>query len=286
MSEPMNTIEYEDIVERVDALCRRAAYELPPDVLDALEEAREKEESPVGRSILDQCLENASIARDENLPICQDTGTAVFFVEYGSDVHIDGGTINEAISDGTARGYREGYLRKSIVEDPVFSRDNTGDNTPPIVHVEAVPGSKLRIRLAMKGGGSENMSAVRMLEPSAGREGVVRHVVETVIGAGGNPCPPTIIGVGIGGDLEKSALLAKKSLLRPVGEPHPDANYADLERDILGGINDSGVGPQGLGGRITALAVHVEHFPCHIASLPVAVNLNCHAARHASTVIE
>lgn len=286
MSEPMNTIEYEDIVERVDALCRRAAYELPPDVLDALEEAREKEESPVGRSILDQCLENASIARDENLPICQDTGTAVFFVEYGSDVHIDGGTINEAISDGTARGYREGYLRKSIVEDPVFSRDNTGDNTPPIVHLEAVPGSKLRIRLAMKGGGSENMSAVRMLEPSAGREGVVRHVVETVIGAGGNPCPPTIIGVGIGGDLEKSALLAKKSLLRPVGEPHPDANYADLERDILGGINDSGVGPQGLGGRITALAVHVEHFPCHIASLPVAVNINCHAARHASTVIE
>ncbi len=282
----MNTIEYEDIVERVDALCRRAAYELPPDVLDALEEAREKEESPVGRSILDQCLENASIARDENLPICQDTGTAVFFVEYGSDVHIDGGTINEAISDGTARGYREGYLRKSIVEDPVFSRDNTGDNTPPIVHLEAVPGSKLRIRLAMKGGGSENMSAVRMLEPSAGREGVVRHVVETVIGAGGNPCPPTIIGVGIGGDLEKSALLAKKSLLRPVGEPHPDANYADLERDILGGINDSGVGPQGLGGRITALAVHVEHFPCHIASLPVAVNINCHAARHASTVIE
>lgn len=282
----MNMIEYKEIVDEVARICRRAANELPEDVRAALRAARQEETSSVARSILQQCLDNADIAAGEKLPLCQDTGSAVFFVEHGTDVRISGGCLPDAIREGTSRGYVDGKLRKSIVDDPVFDRENTGDNTPPIIHTEMVPGKRLRLDLALKGGGSENMSAVTMLQPSDGREGIADYVVKHVVESGGNPCPPTVVGVGIGGNLEKSALLAKKSLFRTVGEPHPDERYAELEREILERINDSGVGPQGLGGRTTALAVHVENFPCHIASLPVAVNLNCHAARHVSTVME
>ncbi len=277
----MRVIPFQQVVDAVTNCCFEAAFRLPPDVLRAIREAAERESTTVGREFLRQYLENAGIAETENMAICQDTGFAVYFVEMGENLRIDGGSIYEAISAGTTRGYREGFLRKSIVSDPLFARRNTTDNTPPIVHLTLVPGDRLTVILAPKGGGSENMSALRMLKPSEGRAGVVDFVVETVVKAGGNPCPPTIVGVGIGGTFEKAAFLAKKALLRPVGEPHPDAEYAALEREILERINASGVGPQGLGGDITSLAVHIEHYPCHIASLPVAVNLNCHAARHA-----
>jgi fumarate hydratase subunit alpha len=278
----MKSVAYHEIVERVAGLCGKAAFELPGDVDEALAEASKREQSPLGKSILEQCRENARLAQSEGLAICQDTGFAVYFVELGSGVRIEGGELTDALAEATEKGYAEGFLRRSIVSDPVFDRKNTGTNTPPVVHILPVPGDTLRITLAPKGGGSENMSALAMLKPAEGREGIVRFVSETVIQAGGNPCPPTIVGVGIGGTFEKAALLAKKALLRPVGSPHPDPRYAELEKDILEMINASGVGPQGLGGTVTALAVHVEHFPCHIASLPVAVNLNCHAARHAT----
>jgi fumarate hydratase subunit alpha len=229
------------------------------------------EESATGKEILSMLLENARIAREEGIAICQDTGFAVVFIELGQDVHLVGGDLNQAVSDGVARGYTEGYLRKSILSDPI-KRVNTGDNTPPVI-------------LAPKGGGSENMSEVRMLKPSDGIEGVKDFVVERVIKSGGNPCPPIVVGVGIGGTFEKCAFLAKKALLRPLGERHPDPFYADIEEELLRRVNESGVGPQGLGGRVTALDVHVETHPCHIASLPAAVNLNCHATRHGERII-
>jgi len=277
----MKIIERSKVVDAVAALCLKAAYDLPADALEALRLGLERESSPRGQSFLRQCLENAAIATRDQVPICQDTGFAVFFVRLGEDVQIQGGGLVAAIAEGTARGYQEGYLRKSIVADPLFGRKNTGDNTPPVVHIELAPGDRLHIRLAPKGGGSENMSALKMLSPSAGRQGVVDFVVDTVVKAGGNPCPPTVVGVGVGGTFEKVAFLAKKALCRRIGEPNPNPDYADLEREILARLNASGVGPQGLGGDVTALAVHVEWHPCHIASLPVAVNLNCHAARHA-----
>jgi fumarate hydratase subunit alpha len=279
-------ISYQKIKEAAASMCMEAASTLPRDVEATMRRARDSESSTLAKSILDQCLENASIAREEKLPICQDTGTAVYFVEYGMDVQVEGGRLEDALREGTAAGYESGRLRKSIVNDPVFERKNTGDNTPPVVHLETVPGEKIRINLCLKGGGSENMSALKMLKPSDGRDGVVDFVVDTVVEAGGNPCPPTIVGVGIGGTAEKCVYLAKKALLRETGRPNPDARYAELESEILQRINASGVGPQGLGGSTTALAVHVEHFPCHIASLPVAVNLNCHAARHSIRIIE
>jgi fumarate hydratase subunit alpha len=242
------------------------------------------EESPTGKEILEMLLENARIARDEMIPICQDTGFSVVFLDVGQDVHFVGGDINEAIADGIRRGYTEGFLRKSILSDPI-KRVNTGDNTPAVVHLTIVPGEKVKVTLAPKGGGSENMSGVKMLKPSDGIEGVKNFVVERVDAAGGNPCPPIVVGVGIGGTFEKCAFLAKKALLRPLGSRHADPFYAEVEAELLRRINATGIGPQGLGGRVTALDVHIETYPCHIASLPAAVNINCHASRHGHRVI-
>lgn len=282
---PIRILSFETVADAVAGLCGRAACDLPGDVLAALRGGRETERGETARDLFDQYLENARIAREERMPLCQDTGFAVFFVELGEAVRLDRGTLAEALAEGTRRGYREHYLRKSIVTDPLFDRKNTTDNTPPVIHLELVPGDHLRIVLAPKGGGSENMGAVRMLKPSDGKEGVVNFVVETVRNAGGNPCPPTIVGVGIGGTMEKAALLAKRALLRPLGQPNPDPRYAALEREILEKINATGVGPQGLGGDVTSLAVHIDFHPCHIASMPVALNLNCHAARHAEVTL-
>ncbi|MDD4317469.1 MAG: fumarate hydratase [Victivallaceae bacterium] len=281
----MRYIKFEDIENAVRDLCLSAAYDLPDDVLNALQNSRSTETSDRGKMFLDQCIENAAIAATERLPICQDTGFAVYFVELGRDAQICGGTLYDAINSGTARGYQDGYLRKSIVNDPLFNRVNTGNNTPAVIHLELVLGDCLKITLAPKGGGSENMSRIKMLTPQAGVPGVIDFVVNAVTEAGGNPCPPVIVGIGIGGTFEKVAYLAKKALLRKVGAPNPNPDYATLEEEILKKINSSQVGPQGLGGNSTALAVHIEYFPCHIASLPVAVNLNCHAARHASVTI-
>ena len=275
------TVSFEAVAQAVEDLCGRAACDLPQDVLERLRLMEARETSELGRDFFAQYFENARIAREERMPLCQDTGFAVCFVELGDRVRFDHGTIYEAISEGVARGYRRHFLRKSIVNDPLFDRKNTQDNTPPVIHLELVPGEKLHITLAPKGGGSENMSAIRMLKPSDGRQGVVDFAVETLRKAGGNPCPPTVVGMGIGGTFEKAAFLAKKALLRKTGEPNPDPRYAELEAEILEKINATGVGPQGLGGAVTSLAVHIEFFPCHIASLPVAINVNCHAARHA-----
>lgn len=275
------TVSFEAVAQAVEDLCGRAACDLPQDVLERLRLMEARETSELGRDFFAQYFENARIAREERMPLCQDTGFAVCFVELGDRVRFDHGTIYEAISEGVARGYRRHFLRKSIVNDPLFDRKNTQDNTPPVIHLELVPGEKLHITLAPKGGGSENMSAIRMLKPSDGRQGVVDFAVETLRKAGGNPCPPTVVGMGIGGTFEKAAFLAKKALLRKTGEPSPDPRYAELEAEILEKINATGVGPQGLGGAVTSLAVHIEFFPCHIASLPVAINVNCHAARHA-----
>ncbi len=277
----MRIVEFEKIKDAVCAMCGRAACDLPQDVLDALKKAGTQEKSELGQEFFDQYLQNSEIARKERLPLCQDTGFAVFFVQLGSEVMLDKGTVSEAINAGVREGYKKFFLRKSIVADPLFDRKNTFDNTPAVIHLEQVPGDKLHITLAPKGGGSENMSALKMLKPSEGRQGVVDFVVNAVVSAGGNPCPPTIVGVGIGGTMEYAAFMAKKALLRQVGENSPDERYADLEAEILEKINASGVGPQGLGGSTTALAVNIEFHPCHLASMPVAVNLNCHAARHA-----
>lgn len=276
----MKSIEFDTIVNEVKNLCMKANYELPDDVKKAFDEAIKNEESPLGKSILQQCVKNAGIAENEKVAICQDTGFSVFFVKYG-DIGINGGNIYDAINEGVRQGYQEGYLRKSILKDPLLERVNTKDNTPAIVHLELVEDEILDITLAPKGGGSENMSKIAMMKPSDGVEGVVKFVVESVAGAKGNPCPPTVVGVGIGGTFEKVAFLAKKALLRPIGEHNPDPKYAELEKRMLTEINNSGVGPQGLGGRTTSFWVNIEIFPCHIASMPVAVNLNCHASRHA-----
>jgi fumarate hydratase subunit alpha len=281
----MRDISAQEITSTVARLCTEANFFLGDDVLAALRKAREDEESPVGRQVLDQILENASVAAREEMPLCQDCGLAVVFVELGQDVHVVGADIYDAINEGVRQGYAEGYLRKSAVRQPFSSRVNTKDNTPAIVHVEIVPGDRLAITVAPKGGGSENMSRFAVLKPAQGRQGVVDFIVNAVEEAGGNPCPPTIVGVGIGGTAEKSVLMAKKALLREVGLPSPDPETAQLERDILERINASGVGPGGVGGRITSLAVHVETYPAHIASLPVAVNLQCHSARHKEAIL-
>jgi fumarate hydratase subunit alpha len=273
-------VSCDDISETVARLCIEANYYLGDDVIDALRRARSDEISPVGQDVLDQLLENAVVAREEGLPLCQDTGLAVVFLAVGQEVHIIGGDLYQAINEGVRRGYDEGYLRKSIVDQPFSARGNTKDNTPAVIHCQIVPGDSLKITVAPKGGGSENMSALGMLKPADGRQGVVDFVASTVERAGANPCPPTIVGVGVGGTAEKAMLLAKQSLLRPVGQPSPDPDVAELERDILERVNRLGIGPQGLGGRTTALAIHVETHPCHIASLPVAVNIQCHSARH------
>ena len=271
------------ITEKVRDLCMEANTDLGEDVLQALDRAVKREESPLGVEILKELKENARIAKEEKIAICQDTGFAVIFVELGQDVHLSGGDLKEAIYEGVRQGYRDGYLRKSICHP--FTRANTGDNTPAIIHAEIVPGEKVKIIVAPKGGGSENMSRVVMLTPSDGIEGIKRFVVQRVKESGSNPCPPTIVGVGIGGTFEQAALLAKKSLLRPLGSMNQDPELDRLESAILTEINRLGIGPQGLGGRITSLAVHVSMMPCHIASLPLAVNIQCHAQRHKEAVI-
>jgi len=280
----MRELNVKEIEQVIKKMVIKANQVLSHDVFMALQEAEKKEESEVGKKILQRVVENAQIAASEELPICQDTGTAVIFLEIGQDVHLVGGNLYDAINNGVSAGYTEGYLRKSIVKDPL-NRVNTGDNTPAVVHIELVPGDKVKITVAPKGGGSENMSQLKMLKPADGVEGVKQFVIDTVRQAGSNPCPPIIVGVGIGGTFEKAALLAKKALLREVGSKNPDPYYQELEAELLASINKLGIGPQGLGGRITALAVHIETYPTHIASLPVAVNLNCHVARHETVIL-
>ncbi len=280
----MREIDVAVVSAAVAEMCKEANYYLGDDVTKAFERGLAEEVSPVGREVFKQLLENARIAREEEVPMCQDTGTAVLFVELGQEVRLTGGDFNEALNAGVRQGYTEGYLRKSIVKDPL-QRANSGDNTPAVVHLQIVPGDQIKITLAPKGGGSENMSAVKMLTPSQGSQGLVDFVVDTASRAGSNPCPPIVVGVGFGGNFEKVAYLAKKALLRPLGQPNADPFYADLEKEMLEQINNTGVGPQGFGGRFTALAVHIESHPCHIASMPAAVNINCHASRHAERVI-
>ncbi len=274
----MREISVEAITEAVKDLCIKANTELGEDVLEAFRRAIEVEESPFGKEILKRLIENAEIAKTQKIPMCQDTGFAVVFVEIGQDVRVIGGSLKDAIEEGVRRGYQEGYLRKSICH--CFTRKNTGDNTPPVIHFDIVPGDRLKIIVAPKGGGSENMSRVTMLTPAVGIEGIKEFVIQRVKESGPNPCPPTIVGVGIGGTFEQTALLAKKALLRPIGSENPDPELNRLEKEWLSEINKLGIGPQGLGGRITSLAVHINMMPCHIASLPVAVNIQCHAARH------
>lgn len=281
----MRTLEAAQITEAVAKLCIDANYYLSDDIYNALLTGVEKEESPLGKEILQQLVDNACIAKNEDIPICQDTGMAVVFVELGQDVHITGGNLNEAINAGVAKGYTEGYLRKSVLDDPLFARKNTGDNTPGVIHLTIVPGEQCKITVAPKGFGSENMSAVKMMPPSAGVEGLKKFVVDTVASAGSNPCPPIVVGVGVGGTFEIAALIAKKALLRPITERNAHPEYAKLESELLELVNKTGVGPQGLGGRTTALAVNVNYYPMHIAGLACAVNINCHATRHAETVL-
>jgi fumarate hydratase subunit alpha len=266
-------------------MCREANCVLPQDTEQALGKALKLERSPLGRDILEQCLLNAKIAKAQKMPVCQDTGLAVFFVKQGKDVEIKGGPLHEAINKGVASACRQGFLRASCVDDPVFLRKNTGSNVPAIIHIERVPGSRLEINYMPKGGGAENTSRLAMLKPSDGEQGVVSFVSQAVIQAGANPCPPTVVGVGIGGNFERCALLAKKALLWPVGKANPNQRYDRLEKKILKAINASGLGPQGLGGTVSCLSVHVEHEPCHMSSLPVAVNINCHAHRHQTVVL-
>ncbi|MFQ6082121.1 MAG: fumarate hydratase [Candidatus Aminicenantia bacterium] len=279
----MKLISLKEVKNKVKEKVQEANFELGEDVIEVIKRELENEESPGGKAILNQILQNAEIARNEKLGLCQDTGLAVFFVEMGEEVQFkkeDGlKSISQAITEGVREGYKEGYLRKSIVEDPL-RRKNTGDNTPAFVHWEIVPGEKFKITFMAKGGGAENMSAIRMFAPAAGQEGIEDFVVETVDKAGANPCPPIIVGVGIGGNFETSALLAKKALLRrPLGSHNSDPFYADMEKGLFKRINNLGIGPQGLGGRVTTLAVHIETYPCHIASLPAAVNIECHSHR-------
>ncbi len=281
----MRKIEVNEITEEIARLAQESNYYLPDEMEEALEKAASQEESPAAREALEQIRKNAEIAAEEKLPMCQDTGVTIVFAEIGNQVELVGGTLKEAVNAGVRKGYKEGYLRKSIVTDPAGSRKNTGDNTPAIIHTELVSGDELKLTVAPKGGGSENMSRLEMLTPAAGLEGVKDFVVDTVIEAGPNPCPPIIVGVGIGGNFEKCALLAKKALLEPLAPEKKDSEMPELERELLEEINQSGIGAQGFGGITTALAVNIKTHPCHIASLPVAVNINCHAARHKSTVI-
>ena len=281
----MKDIHVNSITEAVAAMAVQACCKLPADVRKSFEAALTKEPSPVGRNILDQLLENAAIAAEEDIPICQDTGLAVVFADLGQDVHIVGGGFEDAVNEGVRRGYVDGYLRKSCVAEPLFERKNTRDNTPAVIHTRIVPGDSLRLRLAPKGAGSENKSVLKMLVPADGIEGVRKVVLDAVLAAGPNSCPPMVVGVGLGGTMEVAALCAKKAAARDLESVNPDPRYAAFERELLEMINRTGIGPQGLGGLTTALKVHVEWAPTHIASLPVAVNINCHAARHAEVVL-
>ena len=280
----LRRINVKKVTKAVKKLFIEANTVLGEDVIEALQQALSREESPTGRQVLENIIENAEIARRKKMPICQDTGLAVVFVEMGQDVHIVSGELHAAIEEGVRQAYDEGYLRKSVC-DP-FTRDNTTDNLPAIIHIDIVAGSHLKIIAMPKGGGSENCSAAKMLTPAAGIDGIKKFVLETVENAGANPCPPIIVGEGIGGSLEQACLMAKKALLRPVGEANRvDERAEQIEKELLESINNLGIGPAGLGGRVTALAVHIEMMPCHIASLPVAVNIQCHVARHKETVL-
>ena len=281
----MREIHVDNITQTVARLCQEANFSLPDDVLVALRMAREREESPSGREIIRQLLDNASIAAKEHIPLCQDCGIVVIYLSIGQEVHIVGGELYDAVEKGVAQGYTRGYLRASMVRRPMSARINTGDNTPPIVRYDIVPGDRLAITVMPKGEGAENGSRVGMLDPAAGREGVMDFVVDTVERGGSSVCPPLIVGVGVGGTAGRVMWLAKKALLRPVGQPNPDPEVDALEKEILDKINASGIGPQGLGGTITALAVQAEVSPCHIAALPVAVNPECHCARHREAVL-
>ena len=284
----MRYIEFEKIVEAVSSLCISAAYELPKDVLAAIEAAAQKESDPGAVKILEQLLENARIAADERVPLCQDTGLAVVFIEQGAEVAVKSGvgkTLPDAINEGVAAGYEKGYLRKSVVAEPLNKRKNTGSNTPAIIHHSVVPGDKIKISVMAKGGGCENKSCFKMFRPTAEKEEIIDWIVDVVRAAGADACPPFVVGVGIGGDFELSCLLSKKALLRELNRKNSDEFYADFEADLLDRVNATGLGPQGLGGDTTALAALVETAPCHIASLPVAVNIECHSHRHKSVVI-
>lgn len=277
----MRSIQVKTIIEAVKELCMQANYDLPVDIFNALQSGKEKEISPVGQAILEDICQNAQLATTERMPICQDTGTAVVFVKIGQEVYIEGGLLKDAINEGVRQGYKEGYLRKSIVENPLY-RKNTGDNTPAIIHYEIVEGDQLEIMVCPKGGGSENMSRIYMLKPSQGIEGVKAAVMETVELAGPNACLPMVVGIGIGGNFEMSTLLAKKALTREVGTHNRDERMRELEEELFEMINRTGIGPQGLGGKITAIAVNIEDYPCHIASMPLAINIGCHVNRHKS----
>jgi fumarate hydratase subunit alpha len=279
----MREIHVDEIRDNVAQICLDAAYNLSEDVITAFDRTIEIETAPGAKEIIGLLKENARIAKEEHIPICQDTGIAIFFVEIGQDLRIKNGFIVDAINEGVRKGYKTGYLRKSVV-DPI-TRKNTADNTPAIIYTELVPGDKLKISFMPKGAGSENMSMIRMLRPTEGVEGIRNFVIECVQKAGANPCPPVVIGVGIGGSFEKAALLSKKALLRPVGGPNPKLELASLEETLLKAVNKTGIGPAGFGGKVTAMAVHIESYPCHIASLPVAVNINCHAARHKTIIL-
>lgn len=280
----MRTLDCRLVVENTSRLCREANFVLEPEVVAAIGKAREAEISVTGKDILEQLYENAAVAVRDGIPICQDTGIVVVFVEVGQDLRLVGGSLEEAITDGIRDGYERGFLRKSVVGDPL-ARSNTGDNTPPVIHWRIVSGDQLKISVMPKGAGSENMSALKMLKPADGLAGVKQFILDTVSSAGPNSCPPLVVGIGIGGTMEKAALMAKEALLRPIGTENSDSNLAILEDDLLASINRLGIGPMGLGGRVTALAVHILTFPTHIASLPVAVNLNCHAVRHKTVIL-
>ena len=280
----MREIQAQQITDVVERLCIEANEQLPEDIKNAIHRCRACEDWEIAQGVLDQIITNFEIAGEEKVPICQDTGMACVFLEIGQDVHITGGDLTEAVDEGVRRGYDKGYLRKSVVRDPV-RRGNTGDNTPAMLYTEIVPGEQIKVTVGPKGFGSENMSAIRMFKPSAGIEGIKEFILETVENAGPNPCPPMVVGVGIGGTFDKCALLAKKALMRNTEERNPDPYYAALEEEMLEKINQLGIGPQGFGGRTTALALNIETLPTHIAGMPCAVNINCHVTRHKTEVI-
>ncbi len=280
----MREIQAQQITDVVEKLCIEANQYLPEDIQGAIRRCRACEDWEIAQGVLDKIITNFEIAKEESVPICQDTGMACVFLEIGQDVHIAGGDLREAVDEGVRRGYDKGYLRKSVVKDPV-RRGNTGDNTPAMLYTEIVPGEKIKVTVGPKGFGSENMSAIRMFKPSAGIEGIKDFILEVVETAGPNPCPPMVVGVGIGGTFDKCALLAKKALMRSTDERNPDPFYADLETEMLEKINKLGIGPQGFGGKTTALALNIETLPTHIAGMPCAVNINCHVTRHKTEVI-
>lgn len=279
----MREISVDKIISAIKDLCINSNYYLGDDIVKAINSAIAKEKSTTGKEILNEILENAIIAGKEKMPLCQDCGIAVIFIDIGQDVHVIGGNLSEAINEGVRQGYKDGYLRKSLCHP--LSRKNTQDNTPAVIHFDIVPGDKIRITIAPKGGGSENMSRVSMLSPAEGITGIKKFVIDTIEKAGGNPCPPIIVGIGVGGTLERSTMLAKRALVRKLGKRNPDPELAKLENDILENINKLGIGPMGYGGNTTCLDVFLVMEPCHIASLPVAVNINCHSARHKEAII-